>query len=233
MSNSICSLIRINATNDATDEWSGVENETIYNKVKELITSTATAGMVQSGSQDSDIVMVEGTNLNFWATDGTKRAYRVYCDEDGKSKGLPPNHRVNAMVDAARFISNSFDCVYRSQNQELKYTYGSNHFVGDVYSEIPTGYPTPDLVIFGDNPIDFIMQSRKPSDQMRGAYGAEVARNMISPLMKKNLPSYFGGNLEQMAEMLNNLEWVTVTYDISTGGLTGDSYQALLRSWGY
>jgi hypothetical protein len=51
--------------------------------------------------------------------------------------------------------------------------------------------------------------------------------------MKKNLPSYFGGNLEQMAEMLNNLEWVTVTYDISTGGLTGDSYQALLRSWGY
>jgi len=77
------------------------------------------------------------------------------------------------------------------------------------------------------------MQSRKPSDQMRRAYGAEVARNMISPLMKKNLPSYFGGNLEQMAEMLNNLEWVTVTYDISTGGLTGDSYQALLRSWGY
>ena len=233
MSDSICSLVRINATNNTTDDWSGVENETIYNKVKELITSTATAGMVQSGSQDSDVVMVEGINLNFWATDGTKRAFRVYCDEEGKSKGLPPNHRVNAMVDAARFISNSFDCVYRSRNQELKDTYGSNYFVGDVYFEIPTGYPTPDLAIFGDNPIDFIMQTRKPSDQMRRAYGAEVARNMISPLMKKNLPSYFGGNLEQMAEMLNNLEWVTVTYDITTGGFTGDSYQALLRSWGY
>ena len=71
------------------------------------------------------------------------------------------------MINAARFTTKTFDTIGHCQNQNLKDSWGSNYFVGDVYFQVPAGYPFPDLLVFGDNPIHFIMQDRRPSDQMK------------------------------------------------------------------
>ena len=106
-------------------------------------------------------------------------------------------------------------------------------FVGDVYIILPSGCPTLDLFIGGDNPIDFIMQKRTPSNQMMQEFGQELADNMINPRMKRNIPSSYSGTLGQYREMLNNSDWVFVDYNLITNRCDDNSYKELLRSWGY
>ena len=178
-------------------------------------------------------IMIERKTLLFWGDDGKRHDFDIFADENGKSKSLPPNHRLNAMINAARFTTKTFDTIGHCQNQNLKDSWGSNYFVGDVYFQVPAGYPFPDLLVFGDNPINFIMQDRRPSDQMKKKYGEEVARNMLNPRMKKNLPSHFSGNVGQYIKRLNKLEWVFVDYHLMTNRCDDDSYKMLIRSWGY
>ena len=232
MSKLECSLLRINAGNTLTDVWSGLDNENVYDKVNELMSLSVNTGDGQSRALASHI-MVESTNLMFWCDDGKTHAFDIFADDDGKSKCLLPNHRVNAMIHAARFTSSSFDTVTHSRNQEMKDTYGSNFFVGDVYIILPSGCPTLDLFIGGDNPIDFIMQKRTPSNQMMQEFGQELADNMINPRMKRNIPSSYSGTRGQFREMLNNSDWVFVDYNLITNRCDDNSYKELLRSWGY
>ena len=215
MSKSECSLVYINATNGLTDICSGVDGENVYAKVTQLMSSSALAGEDRSSARPTD-VRIQRTYLEFWTDDGKTHYFEVIYDEDRKKKGLPPNHHVNAMIHAARFTTKNFDTVGRSRNQELKDSYGSNYIVGDVYIVVPARCPLPDLLIFGDNPIEFIMQERTPSTQMKQEYGTEVAGHMLNSRMKKNTPSRFCGTSSQTEEVINNLEWVFVDYRFTT-----------------
>ena len=228
-----CSLIRINAGNDQADIWSGVDKENIYNKVIQLMTMSATAEDRRSSGLPGSVMLETSPFLSVWCNDGKTHTYEIFCDEDGLGKRLPPNHCVNAMIHAARFTTKSFDTVEESRNQQTKDSYGSNYFVGDVYFAVPLGCPSPDLSIFGNNPIKFLMQQRTPSKPMEQRYGKEIASNMLNPRMKKKLPSYFSGNVRSYREILNNAKWEFVDYHIIANGCDDDSYKALIRSWGY
>ena len=228
----LCSLIRINAKNDPADIWLGVDKENVSTKVIQLMASSATAGAGRSSGLPGD-VMLESVALLFWCDDGKTHSLEICFDEDGLRKRLPPNHRVNAMIHAARFTTKSFDTVGQSRNQQLKDSWGSNYVVGDVYFKVPLGGPSPDLSIFGNNPINFLMQERKASKQMEQRYGNEDAVNMLNPRRKKTLPSSFSGNVGQTREMLNNCKWEFVDYHIIANRCDDDSYKALLGSWGY
>ena len=226
------SLLRVNASNVLTDIFPGVYHGDSYTKVNQLMSLSATAEDGRPCDRAS-VIMIERTTLLFWGDDGKRCVFNIFADENGKSKGLPPNHRLNAMVNAGRFTTKSFDTIGPSKNQDLKESSGSNYFVGDVYFEIPAGCPYPDLIIFGDNPINFIMQERTASNQMKKEYGEEVAGNMLNPRMKKNLPCHFSGNVGQYIKMLNKLEWVFVDYHLLANRCDDDSYKLLIRSWGY
>ena len=232
MSGAGCTLVRINAGNIQTDMWLGLDDKNVDTKINQLMSSSAKAEAGQSGAHASDI-MVESTTWLFWGDDGKTHEFDIFADENGKAKSLPPNHRVNAMIHAARFTTKRFDTVRRARNQEMKDAYGSNFFVGDVYIKVPSGRPTLDLFICGDNLIDFIMKERTPSNKMKQEYGIEVAINMLNPRMRKNYPYEYSGTLDQYREMLNNLNWVFFDYYICPNKCDNNSYKAFLRSWGY
>ena len=179
------------------------------------MSSSALAGEDRSSAGPTG-VRIERTSLEFWTDDGKTHYFEFIYDEDRKKKGLPPNHNVNAMIHAARFTTKNFDTVEHSRNQELKDSYGSNYIVGDVYIVVPARCPFPDLLIFGDNPIEFIKQERTPSTQMKQEYGTEVAGHMLNSRMKKNTPSRFCGTSNQTEEVINNLEWMFVDYRFTT-----------------
>jgi len=227
-----CSLIRINAKNDPEDIWLGVEKDNVRTKVIQLMTSSATAGAGRTSGVPGD-VQLESVARLFWCHDGNTHSFEIMLDEDGRRKSLPPNHRVNAMIHAARFTTKSFDTVGQSRNQQLKDTSGSNYVVGDVYFKVPLGGPSPDLSIFGINPIEFLLQERTASKQMEQRYGKEIAANMLNPRRKKTLPSSFSGNVGQFREMLDNCKWEFVDYHIIANMCDDDSYKAVIRSWGY
>ena len=231
MSGAGCTLVRINAGNIQTDMWLGLDDKNVDTKIKQLMSSTARAETGQSGAHASDI-MVERTTWLFWGDDGKTHEFDIFADENGKAKSLPPNHQVNAMIHAARFTTKRFDTVRRARNQEMKDAYGSNFFVGDVYIKVPSGKDL-DLFICGNNPIDFIIKERTPSNKMKQEYGIEVANNMLNPRMRKNHPYEYSGTLDQYRQMLNNLNWVFIDYNICPNNCDDNSYKALLRSWGY
>jgi hypothetical protein len=231
MSDPTWCIIRINASkSQPQDIWPVVEDGDVYAKIESLLSSSEASGGGISTSHPSSI-MVDRATVSLWCVDGESRDLSIYADENGKSKGLSPNHRMNAMIDAGRFLSMDYDTIKpRSQNQRLKDSWGSNYFVGDVFCKVPVSGPLPDLSVFGENPIAFIMQERTASDQMKDEYGEVVARNMLDPRMRKPMPSFFSGNIQQL---LSNLTWEHVGYHLYVDSYRDEAYTALLRSWGY
>ena len=75
------------------------------------------------------------------------------------------------------------------------------------------GCPSLDLSVFGNNPINFILQERTASNRMKQEHGVQVARNMLNPRMNKTFPSNFSGSISEYLEVLKNREWVFVEYN--------------------
>lgn len=129
--------------------------------------------------------------LSCWCTDGSRHEFTILCIEDGKLKGLRPNHRVNAMIDAGRFDTTEFDYVdANSKNQRLKDAWGSNYFAGDIFIVVSRDGCIPDCSVFGEDPIAFILSEKTPGDRMKDEHGKELAEMMTNARMsKKQLPS--------------------------------------------
>ena len=129
-------------------------------------------------------------------------------------------------------MAGSLNNIAHSRNQELKDTWGTNYCVGDVYFVLPDGCPSLDLSVFGNNPIDFILQERTASNRMKQEHEVQVARNMLNPRMKKKIPCYFYGSISEYLEVLENTEWVFVDYNVMPKRCDDYLYKAMLGSWG-
>jgi hypothetical protein len=167
---------------------------------------------------------IDGTTFKLWCIDGSRHNIDVVFDEQGLDKSLIPNHRANAAIFAGRFLSREFNHVdVDSNNQQLKDSWGSCFIVGDLICRIPQGTPIPDLNVFGDNPIEFILSSRLPCPAMIREHGAQVAKNMMSYNMMKSPPN-------TMDEVMNP-RWERTTYELIPKECSSKVYIRLLKSW--
>ena len=189
------------------------------------------SGLSRAGDPD---IFIERESFLVWCQDGKRHTMELYCDENGKEKGLPPNHRVNAMIHAGRFTTKMFcDVDSKSRNQKLKDSWGPNYCVGDVLWKVPSGKPMPDTCVYGDNPILFIMEERTACAQMKIEHGEENSTSMMQATMKKKqLPQGISLSMAEIAHHEANPVWEHVGYHVQSTQASEDSgYKALLSSW--
>lgn len=125
--------------------------------------------------------------FNMHCTDGVRRDIKAWFHEENGLKSLIPNHRANAMIDAGRFETAERTEMSDNFNQILKDYKGCNFVFGDLVCEIPTGTPVPDHSIYGNNPLWYIMQPRKPPAELIEKLGQEMAVNKLSPTRKYDI----------------------------------------------
>ena len=163
-----------------------------------------------------------------WCSDGKRYNVEIFYDEDGLNKGLPPNHRINAMVHLGRFTNKNFNYIGDTRNQQIKDTWGSNYFVGDVIIKVVVGKPIPDISVFGDNPIQAIFAQHRPNNRMVSKYGREKAIMKFSPIHKKVMPTGL-----VTADSWENADYEFVDYHILPINCEDQEYLDLLESWGW
>ena len=166
------------------------------------------------------------SNLMLWGTDGRRRLYKCYMDENGLNHQLEWNHRMNAIVDVGRFTSLDQTMIDEHKNQRLKDSHGSNYFCGDVVIEVPVGSVPPDHDVYGDDPIDSIMRRRPVSPAMVARYGEIEARRKLAHNSVMDL-----SNL-QAVMATGSVQWIQKRYKVTPYGMT-DTMRQLLQSWGY
>ena len=172
-----------------------------------------------------------GSKYSLWCTDGKRYNVKIFYDDSGQDdlgNPLLPNHRVNAMIDAGRFTSKKFDYIGKTRNQDLKEHWGSSYFMGDVVLVVIDGKPIPDCCIYGENPLEFLLDIKEPNRRMINKYGEEKSRMMIHPGMGMVMPS---GTIT--AEYFENPIWEVKDYHIVPIGCENTEYIELLKSWGW
>jgi hypothetical protein len=175
-----------------------------------------------------DTIYLRPVKYTLWCSDGKRYKVEILFDDDGSHKGLLPNLRFNAMVNLGRFTTKSFDYIGKSRQQEIKETWGSNYFVGDVIVKVQEGKPIPDCSIFGENPIKSIFAQRIPNTRMINKYGREKAMMMFSPIHKKVMPT---GMIT--ADSWENAPWEVSDYHLIPKKGADDEYLELLKGWGF
>ena len=152
-------------------------------------------------------------DLSLWCTDGSRHEFTIFCIEDGKFKGLQPNHRANAMIDAGRFDTTEFDYVdANSKNQRLKDAWGSNYFAGDIFIVVPRDGFIPDCSVSGVDPIAFILLEKMPGGKMKDEHGKVLAEMMMNARMsKKQLPSG-SYSIDSLRRWNDNPQWEFTEY---------------------
>ncbi len=228
-------LLRINASgvhpetiahleefNDGNDKRDNIQslltykNKDAYQKWKSVITD--------------ECLFIEHGTYSMWCKDNKRHQIRTFCDEKGRSKGLLPNHRANAMIDAGRFTTREFDFIDITRNQNLKDSWGSNYVVGNLICEIELDGDNdaiiPDSRIFGDNPIQFILSHETVSTKMKATYGSDLAMNKLNPRMKYKFST------STICEDRLKPKWEFVDYHCMPNDCIDEEYKMLLRSWG-
>ena len=215
------SYLRINSNGDIPMDFvnlADIKKDEEYQNIRPLFSHHT--------SKENDVdgkfpIYLNITKYSLWCSDGKRYNVQIYFDEDGLSKKLLPNHRANAMVDAGRFTSKKFDYIGKTRNQEIKEAWGSGYFVGDVIMKFTTGKPIPDCSIFGENPINFIMDKRlkKPNTRMINKHGEGMAELMFNPFAAKRWDTV-------------ERNWEKQEYRIIPTGCEDTEYLELLKSWG-
>jgi len=164
------SLIRINAPpnreyeegdedNYVPFEFVNIDGEFSYEQLRPLLSH-----------YDKDKpreICIGQSSYSLWCSNGKRRKIQIYYDDEGLCKTLSVNHTANAMVDCGRFTSKKFDYVdEKSHNQQMKDEWGAPRLVGDIICKIRTGTPIPDCSIFGQNPVSWIYNYKKPNSRM-------------------------------------------------------------------
>lgn len=215
------SYLKINANGSTPTEVVDLSDVPKADRMDEL-----RKNLSHSAMGGSDRIFLDSSTYTLWCSDGKRYKVEIVFDDDGNHKGLIPNHRINAMVNLGRFTSKKFNYVGKSRNQDIKDTWGSNYFLGDVFVKITTGRPLPDISIFGSSPIlsivghDFI-PSAKMSATHADAEGMLDPRRARADYGNPNSPKNAGGML-----------WEFKDYHIIHKECRNVEYITLLKSWG-
>ena len=173
-------------------------------------------------------VFVECKELTLWCEDNARREFLVLCDENGLDNRLLPNHRANALVSAGRFTDHNFNDIgtrsNRTKNQDLKDSQGCNFFVGDVFILVEKDTVAPDMSIYGDNPLEWILEFKEPSERMINAYGKNIAIHKIAPQGVLQLVS-------MSPQLTFACEWVGYKLIPEGMGEIDPAYAALIFKW--
>lgn len=216
------SYLRINANGDIPMDFvnlaDDVPRDEEWNELKKLF----------SHYEEGKFDYIAKNKYTLWCSDDKRYKVEILCDEDGYNKGLLPNHRMNAMVDAGRFTSKKFDYIGKSRNQDVKECWGSNYYVGDVIIKVVSGKPIPDCSIFGDNPLDFILHGHLPNKRMFNKYGPVLTLHMFWHADTMVVPRGIVSS-----DYFNNPDWETTPYWTARTGEDDPEFIALLKSWGY
>ena len=211
--------IRYNANGETPMEFVNLADTVPKNEVWDELKKT------MSHHGEGRITFARST-YNLWCSDGKRYKVEILFDEDGLHKKLLPNHRFNAMVDLGRFTSKKFNFIGQSRNQDIKESWGSNYFVGDVIVKVTAGRPIPDISIFGDNPIKSILKKKTPNARMESKHGVQESVVMFSAVYKKEL----GHGLLLRDAGVETWEWVD--YWIFPEDCENQEYIDLLKGWG-
>ena len=225
------SYIRINANGDIPMDFVNLDDIKKGEEYEHIRTLFSHHTSEENDVGGKEPIYIRPEKYSLWCSDGKRYNVAIYFDEDGLSKKLLPNHRINAMVDCGRFTSKKFDYIGKTRNQEIKDTWGSSYFVGDVIIKLPTGKPIPDCSIFGDNPIKHLLSfdNIKPNTRMINKYGRENAFMMKCPFAtKKRMGSVID------ADYWDNPEWEVKIedYRMMPDPCDNTEYKQLLRDWG-
>lgn len=170
-----------------------------------------------------EAIIIGSERFEMLCEDGVIREVTTWFDEEGLPKSLIPNHRANAIIDAARFTTADRTHFRDNRNQRLKEHQGCNFIVGDLICELPTGTPPPNHRIYDNNAVWFILQRREPSPQMIAAYGQEMAANKLSPERKYNIQASFNQRTPV---------WKDTEYYVAPSNCNDREFKLLLRLWG-
>ena len=169
---------------------------------------------------NTDTIIADHYEL--WCDDNARHRVMIFADEYGLEKRELPNHRANALIDAGRFTSQRFDEIDDTPNQHMKEESGANYFVGDVVCLLQHGQPMPDLNVYGNNPVAFIMSRKQPSQDMIDCH-PQHATNMVHSTMVMDMTTI---------QCIPKVTWINRDYHIKPKHCTNEEYLALLQSWG-
>ena len=141
-------LLRINTSGDVPVDFVNVDapDHSLYEHLREV------------GHWEGEVSV---QNYAFYDAQGKRKKYEVYFAGNGLGEEQQPNHRANAMAIAGMYHKNGTPDENCRQMQ-LKQEWGCRFFVGDIIIRIKKNQTLPDLTIFGDNPLSYIMSFRAP-----------------------------------------------------------------------
>ena len=208
------SYLKFNANGSIPSEvvdLTGVPKDEILEELKK--------SMEHCGMGGSSEIYLSRSTYTLWCDDGKRYKVDILYDDNGATKVLLPNHRFNAMVNLGRFTSKKFNYIGKSRNQDIKETWGSNYFVGDVFVKVTAGRPIPDINIFGFNPLLSILSQHFP--------------NFPSPTPSLKMIQLHGLEKSQMMFDTTSNEDGFVDYNIIGKTCRNVEYVTLLKSWGF
>lgn len=173
-------------------------------------------------------IVLEAKSFAMPCIDGVIRNFTVWWDEEGRSKGLIPNLRANALFYAGCFTSVDGIQFADNYNQRIKESYGCNFAFGDLIVQVPDGTPPPDHNIYGENPLRYILQPREPSAHMIAVHGRELATNKLSPKRKLDVEATIRrGTLDP-----RSFVWCDVNLLVAPSTCRNLELKLLLATWG-
>lgn len=210
------------------------------------LASSVPSEIYESIKNALDCEGLESYSYHFWCTNGLRHEFSVYCDEEGlHPKALEPNHRVNAIADAGRFITRDFNWTDdETSNQKHKEAQGPNYFFGDVIIVVNNGDPLPDMSIYGSNPLRFITTVKRPSDNMIATHNGEATAlfkthyALAHKLTDENISAIKRGirGLSKEEVMATCVSMAYVSYHIAPqlepGAVYNPEFINLMKQWG-
>lgn len=173
-------------------------------------------------------IIVEAKSFAMPCVDGVIRNFTVWWDEEGRSKGLIPNLRANALFYAGCFTSVERIQFADNYNQQIKDEYGCNFVFGDLVVQVPEGTPPPDHKIYGRNPLQYILQPREPSAEMIAVHGRELATNKLSPKRKVDVEA----TIRRGSFDPRSFVWRDVPLLVAPSSCRDLELRILLATWG-
>lgn len=214
-------LLRINTQGDVPMDFVNVDapDHSLYEHLRE----------VGNWGEHGEV----GTNnYAFYTADGRRMKYEVYFAGNGLNEKQQPNHRANAMAIYGMYHKNGTPDEKCRQFQ-LKEEWGCRFFVGDIIIRIKKNQPLPDVSVFGDNPLSYIMALRSercretPTRQYQNKY-ADWAERCNPHRQKTEWP---GGMMTAAMLEARGYEDSDYSFFIKEGQYFTEEFKDTLNDW--